>query len=490
MNAIHRTACASSDESLDWNSIDWNQYQRNVEKLQARIVKATREGRWGKVNSLQWLLTHSLSGKTLAVKRVTGNQGKRTPGVDGDIWKTPASKTRAVLSLKRRGYKPQPLRRVYIPKANGKLRPLGIPTMTDRAMQALHLLALDPVSETTADKNSYGFRKGRAARDALDQCFKALCRPNTSAQWVLEADIKGCFDNISHDWMLRHIPMDKQVLRKWLESGFVDRGQWFPTKAGTPQGGIASPTLANMVLDGLEPKLAQRFPTKQGRDRFNPKINPIRYADDFVITGATREVLEQVKVEVEAFLAERGLSLSPEKTKIVCVTEGFDFLGFNVRTYDGKLLIKPSKDAEIRCHRIMREVIREHKATTQRDLIDRLNPMIRGWSNYYRHVVSKQAFTRLDDAVWNALWRWAKRRHPKKGRPWTKKRYFQSLGSRQWVFACENGRDQNGKRMWSSLAKASDTGIRRHVKVKANANPYDPKWTSYFRKAEGGQAGP
>ena len=405
MNAIRRIACASSGGSITWPGIDWADCERTVSKLQARIVKATKEGRWGKVKALQWLLTHSLSGKALAVRRVTENQGKRTPGIDGEIWKTPATKTRAMVSLGRRGYRPQPLRRVYIPKSNGKLRPLGIPTMKDRAMQALHLLALDPVSETTADGNSYGFRKGRAARDALAQCFTVMARPGRP-EWVLEADIKGCFDNISHGWMLKHVPMDKQVLRKWLKVGFVDKAQWYPTEAGTPQGGVASPTLANIVLDGLEDRLSRRFP----RGKSRPKVHLIRYADDFVITGKTQEMLEQAKAEVATFLAERGLSLSPEKTKITHVSEGFDFLGFNVRTYNGKLLITPSKDALTGVTRKIGGVVRENKAATQQILIGQLNPVIRGWAYYFRHVVSKRTFAKLDDFIWKALWRWAVRR--------------------------------------------------------------------------------
>ena len=254
---------AASDGEIDWHSIDWAQAHRNVRRLQRRIAKATREGRWGKVKALQWLLTHSLHGKTLAVKRVTENQGKRTPGVDGELWSTPGSKAKAVVSLRRRGYQPSPLKRVYIPKTNGKRRPLGIPTMQDRAMQALHLLALLPVAETQADPNSYGFRPERASRDAIGQCFKVLANRTNRAQWVLDADIAGCFDNISHDWLLANIPMDKAVLKKWLESGFVWKNQMFPTEAGTPQGGIISPTLANMTLDGLEPTLLRHFGIKR-----------------------------------------------------------------------------------------------------------------------------------------------------------------------------------------------------------------------------------
>jgi RNA-directed DNA polymerase len=278
--------------------------------------------------------------------------------------------------------------------------------------------------------------------------------------------------------MLKHIPMDKQVLRKWLKVGFVDKAQWFPTKAGTPQGGIASPTLANMVLDGLEDRLSLCFPRKCGA---RSKVHLIRYADDFVITGKTQEMLEQAKAVVEAFLAERGLSFSPEKTKITHVSDGFDFLGFNVRTYKRKLLIKPSKDAQIRVLCKVRGIIRESKAATQQDLIDRLNPVIRGWAYYYRHVVSAQAFNRLDFHIWKALWRWATRRHPIKGGRWVKKRYFHIIGLRHWVFACESGKIDliDGPELMR-LANAQDIKIRRHVKVKADANPYDPQWRSYF----------
>ena len=489
MNASENTACAFSGNLVTWNQINWRHAHRAVRKLQARIVKATKEGHRSRARALQWLLTHSRSGKALAVKRVTENQGKRTPGVDGEIWSTPAAKTRAMWSLNRRGYTPQPLRRVYIPKTNGTLRPLGIPTMRDRAMQALHLLALDPVSETTADKHSYGFRKGRSTQDALAQCFLVLCRPQRSPQWVLEADIKGCFDHMSHDWMLAHIPMDTPTLRKWLQAGMVDQGQWFPTEVGTPQGGIVSPTLANMVLDGLEERLTRRFPRRGGKTP-HPKVRLIRYADDFVVTGATKDTLEQVREEVAAFLAERGLSLAPEKTRIVHIADGFDFLGFNVRTYQGKLLIKPSKDAQRRIHRIVRHIIGGSKAITQSDLIDWLNPIIRGWANYYRHVVSTRTFHTLDYVLWKALWRWAVRRHPKKSRRWVAERYFHTFGSRRWVFACSNGKYPHEEREWVKLAAASDTKIQRHVKVKADANPYDSEWTQYFVGRRSVVAGP
>ncbi|EIC4366424.1 reverse transcriptase N-terminal domain-containing protein [Salmonella enterica] len=276
-------AGAPSRGSVTWHSIDWAKCHREVRKLQARIVKAKREGKYGKVKSLQWLLTHSFSGKTLAVRRVTENRGRKTAGVDGIRWSTPQSKSQAILSLKRYGYRPQPLKGVYIPKSNGKLRPLGIPTMKDRAMQALYLLALEPVSETTADQRSFGFRSGRSTADAIEQCFKVLAR-RIAPKWILEGDIKGCFDNISHDWLLRHIPTDSMILKKWLAAGYMEKRQLFPTDAGTPQGGIISPTLANLVLDGLEDKLRVCFgkTRKTGNVWAKQMVNYVRYADDCV----------------------------------------------------------------------------------------------------------------------------------------------------------------------------------------------------------------
>jgi RNA-directed DNA polymerase len=273
---------AVSREASEWYSLDWRAINRNVRRLQVRIVQATKASRWGKVRALQHLLTHSYSGKVLAVRRVTENNGKKTPGVDQEIWDTPEKKTQAVHELKRRGYQPQPLRRVYIPKSDGKtMRPLGIPTMKDRAQQALHLLALDPVVETTADNNSYGFRQRRSCADAIEQCFKTLSKPNP--QWILEGDIKSCFDRISHDWLLAHVPMDRAILQKWLKSGYMEKHVLHETTDGTPQGGIISPALSNCALDGLERLLQEKFPTKKPLSSFGgkfPCVNLIRYADD------------------------------------------------------------------------------------------------------------------------------------------------------------------------------------------------------------------
>jgi RNA-directed DNA polymerase len=482
MNA-DKTVCAPSGDATAWDQIDWPHCERNVRRLQARIVKATQEKRWNKVRALQWLLSCSFSGKALAVKRVTDNQGKRTPGVDGKIWGTPASKHKAIGTLRRRGYHPQPLRRVHIPKANGKWRPLGIPTMKDRAMQALHLLALLPVAETTADNNSYGFRPERCPADAIGHCFLALRGSQASAEWVLEGDIRGCFDNISHEWMLRHIPTDKTVLSQWLKAGFMENRTLFPTEAGTPQGGIISPTLANLTLDGLQTLLQQRFPVKRVNGvPVNPKIHLIRYADDFIITGADKAVLEnEVKPLVEQFLRDRGLQLSPEKTCITHIEHGFDFLGQNLRKFDGKLIIRPSQKNTHNFLEKVRRLVRQHRGATQVNLIGQLNPVIRGWVNYHRHIVALQAFKRVEHVLWHILWRWAKRRHPGRPHRWIACKYWRFGGRRAWNFAADTGeRTQDGKPVWLRLVHPTETKIRRYVKVRADANPLDPQWRGYF----------
>ncbi len=465
---------ARSGSNFEWRDTNWSDCHRRVRSLQVRIVKAWQKGRRRKVKMLQRLLTRSLSGRALAVKRVTENQGKRTPGVDGETWSTPDSKSKAVLSLRRRRYQPRPLRRVFIPKSNGKMRPLGIPTMQDRAMQALYLLALEPIAECTADRNSYGFRPKRSAADAIGQCFIDFERDDR-APWVLEADIRGCFDNINHDWLIAHVPMDSAVLRKWLKAGFIEKRTLWPTEAGTPQGGIISPALANMTLDGLEAELRRRFSQPD-------KVNLVRYADDFIITGRTKELLEnEVKPLVASFLKTRGLELSQEKTKVSHIDQGFDFLGFNVRKYRGILLIMPSKKGVKALLDKTRELLKANRTARQANLIAMLNPLLRGWANYYRHVVAGRTFSKMDHQIWKALWRWVKRRHPSKRAGWLMKRYFIAEPRRKWWFAA---RLNEKKREWLELYRLSSTSIIRHVKVKAEANPFDPKWELYFEQRE------
>ena len=485
-----QTVGAISNEAAEWFAIDWPSVYRNVRRLQVRIVKAMKENRWNKVKALQRLLTHSYSGKVFAVRRVTENNGKRTPGVDGIIWKTPEDKIKAVRDLRRREYRPQPLRRVYIPKKSDRTakRPLGIPTMIDRSQQALHLLALDPVVETAADKNSYGFRQHRSCADAIAQCFITLSHaPNT--QWILEGDIKACFDQISHDWLLANVPMDRTILQKWLKSGYMDKHVLHETTEGTPQGGIISPALANYALDGLERLLRKKFPEGTRLKSLGGKsasVNFIRYADDFVITSKSKEILEgRVRPAVEQFLQQRGLELSPKKTVITHVEKGFDFLGQNVRRYpNGKLLIKPSKKNLETFLDGIRQTIRNARGMSAADLIDLLNPKIRGWANYHRHVVSSRIFSSVDRSIFYNLWQWARGRHQKKTSHWLKKKYFEKRGTREWCFFGETCDDQ-GQLHKAWLYHARSTPIRRHVKVKGEANPYDPAFETYFEEREG-----
>jgi len=355
--------------------------------------------------------------------------------------------------------------------------------MRDRARQALHLLPLDPVAETLADPNSYGFRKERSTADAIAQCFNTLAKKG-SPQWVLEGDIKGCFDGISHKWLIAHMPMDKGILHKWLKAGYVEQHVLYPTDAGTPQGGIISPALANMTLNGLGRELGEKFSVTERLKR-NSQVGLVLYADDFIITGSTKELLaDEVKPLVESFLQERGLELSQTKTRITHIRDGFDFLGQNIRKYKGKLLIKPSTRSVQALVAKVRAVVKGSLHLSAGLLVQRLNPIIKGWANYHQHVVSKKTFGQVDTHIFRMLWRWIKRKHPKKSATWRRKKYFLANGTRNWVFTgVVSGKTSEQKTV--HLYNAQDTPIKRHLKIRGEANPYDPEWEVYFEERLG-----
>lgn len=424
---------------------------------------------------LQYLLTKSFYAKLLAVKKVINNKGKRTAGVDGELWNNDAKKFKGAVSLSNKGYKASPLKRTYIKKPNGKLRPLGIPTMYDRSMQALHAQALDPVAESIMSQKAFGFRKFRSSQDAQSYVHRCLCKKG-SANWILEGDIKGCFDHISHQWIMKNVPMSKKILKQFLKAGFVYRKDLFPTEKGTPQGGIISPILANLTLNGLAEMLEKKYSSttsgRVSRHKNKHRIHSVVYADDFIITANNEEILHQIKYDIEEFLLVRGLELSESKTLITSIHNGFDFLGWNIRKFNAKLIISPSKKSVNRVCNKIRETIRKHLMSKQEDLIKHLNPIIRGWCNYHRSSCAKESFQHIDMYVFKCLWNWTKRRHANKSKHWRKGKYFVREGSRDWIFRIDN----------IKLIFASDIKIKRHKLIRFEANPYLKEYDEYYSK--------
>jgi RNA-directed DNA polymerase len=461
-----------------WETIDWIKVQIDINRLQTRIAKAVVKGDKNKVRRLQYLLTHSLSAKLYAVKKVTSNKGKNTSGVDGKLWSTPASKMKAVLSLSDKHYKTNPLKRVYIKKkSKNKKRPLGIPTMYDRAMQTLYGLALEPIAEVTGDHISFGFRKGRSAKDACEQIFNILAR-KCSPTWILEGDIKGCFDNINHDWLIENIPMDKRIMKKFLKAGFIYEKELFPTETGTPQGGAISSIYANMTLDGMEKLIQDKYHRNskgkiENHYRAKTKVNLVRYADDFIITANSKETAEELKSIISQFLHSRGLTLSEEKTLITHINEGFDFLGWTFRKFKDKLIIKPSKNSiKSFIRKSSTIILKQMKAEKQSELIRRLNQIIRGWTNYHKHTVASNAFSYINNTLYILLQQWAKHRHPNKNLWWRLNKYWHEKNGKRWLF-------MDGEFYLINLRRIK---IVRHPKLQISKNPFIDKIYYEHRK--------
>jgi RNA-directed DNA polymerase len=454
-----------------WKAIRWAKVERMVFKLQKRIYRAAQRGATKQVRRLQKLLWRSRAAKLLAVRQITqDNRGKRTAGVDGKTVLTPAGRLALVEELKLDG-QAQPVRRVMIPKPGGtEQRPLGIPTIADRAKQSLVKLALEPAWEAKFEPNSYGFRPGRSTWDAIGAIYVQI---NQKPKWVLDADIAKCFDRIDHAALLRKLDANPTVARQikaWLQAGMMEAGELFPTEAGVPQGGPLSPLLANVALHGLEERNGQAFP-RRGR---TPAV--IRYADDLVVLHPDREVIEHSRALTAHWLDEMGLELKPSKTRIRHTLElvdggaGFDFLGFNIRQYPSrarrgyKTIIKPSRISASRHHRQIREVTTRHRMQRQRRLIAALNPVIRGWSHYFSTVCSKETFGELDDRLRQRLRAWMRVRHPDKRRKWGYARYWRR----------EDGKLHFRPRAGGQrLCLHAETPIRRHVKVQGRRTPYD-----------------
>lgn len=448
---------------------DWQSVKRRVQNLKRRIFRATKNGEWNQVRSLMKLMLRSYANLLLSVHKITQeNKGKRTPGIDRQIVRTPQARARLIRELLMvKAWKVKPAVRIYIPKADGKQRPLGILTIKNRVAQAIVKNAIEPCWEAQFESNSYGFRPGRSVHDAIESCFSRLNRRSTH-KWILDADIKGAFDSISQEFVLHklgNIPA-RGLIKAWLKAGYIEAEVFNRTERGTQQGGVISPLLANVALDGIQKLLPSNY-------------GFIRYADDWVATAKTKEELQAIKPVIERWLADRGLILNEQKTRIISIQQGFDFLSFNIRHYRGKCLIKPQRSKVLSFLADIRKWLKKSRACTAEDVIRYLNPILNGWAQYYRCVVSSKTFGYVQHQIWDYLWKWCKRRHPKKNMGWIKAKYFRTIDGKEWTFFAQDttGRDKNAI---ITLIDISRIPILRHVKVKGSASPFDPDLIQYW----------
>lgn len=453
----------------DWFSINWKSVEKRVTNLRQRIYRATERAQWKKVRSLMKLMLRSYSNLLLSVRRVTQtNQGKKTPGVDRQVVSSPKGKMALVRRMLDYSlWQAQPVRRIYIPKAGGK-RPLGIPTIKNRVAQAIVKNALEPSWEARFEPHSYGFRPGRSCHDAIEQCWRRLNK-NSLDRWVLDADIKGAFDNISHEYIVKAVgPVPgRELIKQWLKAGYVEAEILHETTSGVPQGGVISPLLANIALDGMQQLLKGKF-------------GYIRYADDFVVTAKSKEQIEAIVPVLKEWLQQRGLVMHQEKTRIASINDGFNFLGFSIRHYGGKCLVKPQKDKVLLLLRNIREWLSANKQIEAWRVIRKLNPILIGWTNYYKSAVSKDTFCYVAHEVWKALWKWCLRRHPRKGKDWVKRKYFGNSHGRAWVFHATASGFTAAERM--QLVNINRIAIERHTKVRGQASPDNPDLKEYWQK--------
>ncbi len=468
-----------------WNTLPWKKLEKHVYRIQKRIYRAGQRGSLRAVHKLQKLLMKSEAARLMAVRRVTqDNQGKKTAGVDGVKSVPPKQRLVMAKQIHPKNWKnanAKPVRRVWIPKpGKDEKRPLGIPTMLDRAKQALGKLALEPQWEAIFEPNSYGFRSGRSCHDAIEAIFNSI---RYKPKYVYDADIKGCFDHINHEKLLKLLlayPAMRHAVKCWLKAGVLEGDVFAPTQAGTPQGGVISPLLANIALTGMETMVSNTVSKGE-----KPML--IRYADDYIILHSNLDVLMQAADRVTRWLQKRGLWLNPKKTRVTHTLTphegnvGVDFLGFTIRqfpvgkTHSGKkpwekqrlgfkTIIKPSKEAIKRHMAETKRRIKEMRSRPQWQVIKELNPVIRGWSNYYKGAIASEVFHHCDHILYQQLRRWAVARHPNKGIHWIYKKYWRTEGNQSWIFATPEG---------ARIRTHSMTKIQRHVKVRGNASPYD-----------------